>query len=329
MKLTNVTLVEHLAGGLDVCLLELDGGQDTAYIIYEYNNMLQYLDGEVIATFRSDMYKGQVYKFINTIARVGVIETLSREDSFKLCIDKVDNHSNISFKDLREGETVKQAIVYVVSVEFDSNARAAWCNLTVQDKERRIAVLRIFNPSTNSDMLKNRYVSCDIRKNKYGLSTEAVTTVDATFQTSPEVAVASKFIEQTFADDPEILKVLTDTSFLQFAKHHVAEEPGYVLVRLAMELDLCNEMKNLTNDANLDIVRKALLMSKLYVLNTNSVLRREMVNYAMSSRFKYAGYKEVLVLLFSDDKSMDKERTLYKAVVSAADALVKVKKGVE
>lgn len=329
MKLTKVTLVDHLNGGLDVCQLELDGGKDSAYIIYEYNNMLQYLDGEVVATFRNDMYKGQVHKFINTIARVGVIETLSREDSFKLCIDKVDNHSNIAFKDLREGETVKQAIVYVIDVEFDSNARAAWCNLTVQDKERRIATLRIFNPSTNSDALKNRYVSCDIRKNKYGLSTESVMTVDATFTHSPEVTVAIKFVEQAFADDREMLSVLSDSNFIQFAKHHVSEEPGYVLVRLAMELDLCNETANLTNDVNIDVVRKALLMSKFYVLNTTSVLARDLITYTIVSRYKYVGYKDVLVLLFSEDKSMAKERRLFNSISSMADALVRIKKGVD
>lgn len=328
MKLTKVTLEKKLEGGLDVCLLEFDGGKDTAYIIYEYNNMLQYLEGNVIATFRNDLYEGRVAKFVNTIARVGVIETLAREDNFKLCIDRVDNHSNIAFVDIRDGSTIRDAVVYVVDVRFDSSARATWCDLTVQDRERRIATVRVFNPSITDDSLKNRYVRCDLRRNKYGLSTESLTTVDATFTHSPEVTVAAKFVEQTFADDEEMLHVLEEANFIQVARHHVAEEPGYLLVRLAMELDLCNESANLTNDANIDIVRKALVLSKFYVLNTTSVLDHDIISYAMASRYKYSGYKEVLVLLFSGDESMSKERALYKAITAAADALVRIKKGV-
>lgn len=327
MILTKVDKIEELSGGLDLCFLEFDGGKDSAYIIWNYTNMLQYLEGEVIATFRQDMYKGVIQKFVNTLARVGVVHTLERDDNIKLYVDKPDNQCSISFKDIPEGNTMVCCTVYVIAVENDSSARATWVDFTIQDRDRKLAKLRMFNPSTNMEEFVGRYIMCDIRHNKYGFSTESVVTVDATFPYSPEVAIAEDFILKTFADDKEVLGILDNSGFLKFGKRNVTEEPGYILVRLAMELDYANELANLTKEVDIKMVRRALLFNKFSILNEQSPYHSDIVKYAMASRFKFDGSREVLMIEFSDAPEYAKERVMFNSIREFIDNVIKIKKG--
>lgn len=122
MKLTHIELLESLGNEQQLMRLTFDGGKDSAYIIWSHANLMQYLNDEVIATFRQDMYNGAVVKFVNTLASVGVVHTLERSDNVKLYVDVTDNHSNIRFKEIEDGGTAVNAIVYVVDIRFDSYA---------------------------------------------------------------------------------------------------------------------------------------------------------------------------------------------------------------
>lgn len=328
MTITDVKLIEHLQDELDLCELVFDGGADSAYIIWNFTNLMEYNGGEAVVTFRQDIYKGAVHKFVNTLARVGVIKTLEKEDNIKLYTSTVDNHSNVSFKDVAEGATVQKAVLYVTDTRVDSSARAIWCDFKCLDRERRTATVRLFNPSSSDESYKGRYIMCDLRRSAYGFSTDAVTTIDTAFEHSPEVSVAEKFIVDTFSDDQETLAVLQQSAFIQFCKRNVAEEPGYELVRLAIELDLCNETANLVQATDFKLIKKALLYSHFTVLNSESVFDPTIVGYASISKFRFDSKRAVLELLYSDTTSYAKERAMYTAIKDAADAAVKVKKGV-
>ena len=327
MNITKVQLLEKFEAELDLCEVEFDNGADKALIIWNYTNLIGYVGGEAIVTFRMDMYKGQPARFINTLARVGVVHTLEREDNIKLYVDKLDNHCTISFRDIAEGHTAQRVTVYVVSVDVDSSARATWWDLTVQDKDRKTAKLRIFNPEGSDTDYKGRYIMCDISRNKYGFSTNAIVTVDSQFSYSPEVAVAEKFIMDTFANDLGALQAIQSTSFIEIARQYVAEEPGYVLVRLAMELDLANELANLTGDVDMGLVKQCLLLDKFWVLNNTSEFHREIVAYASASRAKFPTAKTCLQILYSDSPDWASTRAVVHACQDMADRLVDVKKG--
>lgn len=326
MRLTKVDLVEHFQQEIDMCRIEIDNGSDSAYIIWNYTNLLTYLGEEIICTFRQDIYRGTPAKFVNTLAKVGVVHTLEREDNIKLYVDKLDNHCTISFRDIAEGHTVERATVYVVDVTMDSSARATWWDLTVQDRDRKIATLRLFNPEGSDSDYKGRYILCDIRRNKYGFSTDAIVTVDSSFSYSPEVLVAESFITKTFADDPQALNAMQSMNFIETAKHYVAEEPGYLLVRLAMELDIANEMANLTRDVPVSLLRHALLLDKFWVLNNQSLYHQEIVGFASASRARLDDIKQVLQVLYSDSEEVASARLLVSSIKHLANNLVTVKK---
>lgn len=327
MKLTKIELLESYATEQQLMRLTFDEGKDSAYIIWSYANLVQYLNDEVIATFRQDMYNGSIAKFVNTIAKVGVVHTLERSNNVKLYVDVTDNHSNIRFKEIEDGGTAVNAIVYVTDIRFDSSARAEWADLTVMDQARKIAQLRIFSPDSKIQDFKGRYVMCDIRKNRYGLSTDSVVTVDNAFPFSPEVEISERFLMDAFAEDADILTLLAETKFADFAKKVVDLEPGYILVRLAIELDVASELANLVKEVDVDLIKRCLLIEKFNVFQQTSPYRNDIVTFVTASRYKFDHKNEVLLTLYSDEEKFSMERVVLKQVREMADTIINVKKG--
>ena len=327
MKLTKIELLESYATEQQLMRLTFDEGKDSAYIIWSHANLVQYLNDEVIATFRQDMYNGTISKFVNTIAKVGVVHTLERSNNVKLYVDVTDNHSNIRFKEIEDGGTAVNAIVYVTDIRFDSSARAEWADLTVMDQARKIAQLRIFSPDSKIQDFKGRYVMCDIRKNRYGLSTDSVVTVDNAFPFSPEVESSERFLIDAFAEDADILTLLAETKFADFAKKVVDLEPGYILVRLAIELDVASELANLVKEVDVDLIKRCLLIEKFNVFQQTSPYRNDIVTFVTASRYKFDHKNEVLLTLYSDEEKFSMERVVLKQVREMADTIINVKKG--
>ena len=327
MKLTKIELLESYATEQKLMRLTFDEGKDSAYIIWSHANLVQYLNDEVIATFRQDMYNGSIAKFVNTIAKVGVVHTLERSNNVKLYVDVTDNHSNIRFKEIEDGGTAVNAIVYVTDIRFDSSARAERADLTVMDQARKIAQLRIFSPDSKIQDFKGRYVMCDIRKNRYGLSTDSVVTVDNAFPFSPEVEISERFLMDAFAEDADILTLLAETKFADFAKKVVDLEPGYILVRLAIELDVASELANLVKEVDVDLIKRCLLIEKFNVFQQTSPYRNDIVTFVTASRYKFDHKNEVLLTLYSDEEKFSMERVVLKQVREMADTIINVKKG--
>ena len=327
MKLTKIELLESYATEQQLMRLTFDEGKDSAYIIWSHANLVQYLNDEVIATFRQDMYNGSIAKFVNTIAKVGVVHTLERSNNVKLYVDVTDNHSNIRFKEIEDGGTAVNAIVYVTDIRFDSSSRAEWADLTVMDQARKIAQLRIFSPDSKIQDFKGRYVMCDIRKNRYGLSTDSVVTVDNAFPFSPEVEISERFLMDAFAEDADILTLLAETKFADFAKKVVDLEPGYILVRLAIELDVASELANLVKEVDVDLIKRCLLIEKFNVFQQTSPYRNDIVTFVTASRYKFDHKNEVLLTLYSDEEKFSMERVVLKQVREMADTIINVKKG--
>lgn len=327
MKLTKIELLESYATEQQLMRLTFDEGKDSAYIIWSHANLVQYLNDEVIATFRQDMYNGTIAKFVNTIAKVGVVHTLERSNNVKLYVDVTDNHSNIRFKEIEDGGTAVNTIVYVTDIRFDSSARAEWADLTVMDQARKIAQLRIFSPDSKIQDFRGRYVMCDIRKNRYGLSTDSVVTVDNAFPFSPEVEISERFLMDAFAEDADILTLLTETKFVDFAKKVVDLEPGYILVRLAIELDVASELANLVKEVDVDLIKRCLLIEKFNIFQQTSPYRNDIVTFVTASRYRFEHKNEVLLTLYSDEEKFSMERIVLKQVREMADTIINVKKG--
>jgi hypothetical protein len=327
VKLTKIEKVGSYSDTQQLIYLIFDDGADAAYMIWTYDNLVPYLNEEVIATFRQDMYNGRIEKFVNTLAKVNVVHTLEKENNFKLYVDAIDSNSTVMFRDITEGATVFGAIVYVVDVKLGSSINAKWADLTVMDKARKLSRLRMFSVENTVNALRGRYIQCDIHKNSYGLSTELCVTCDSTFLHNPEVELSERFLLNMFAGVPDILTLLVDSNFIAIAKKFIDMEPGYVLVRLATELDIAAELTNLLKDVDVDLVKRCLLIDKLSVIRSTLPYHKDIVSFVAASRYTYDKRAEVFLTLYSDDEKFIPERMMIAQVKSMADTVLRVKKG--
>lgn len=327
MKITRCERLERVTDGVDVVRIIFDDGKDSALCMWNYDDLVQYIGEEAIVQFRLDLWKGEPQRFVKTIAKVGVINTLERTENIRLYSTSTDNHCNVCFADISDGSTFYGAVIYVTDVKYSSSTKATWMDLTVLDQQRRLATLRLFNPDSKTVEAKGHYINCDIHRNQYGLSTETLSIVDSSFHFSPDVEIAENYIMQAFGDDPDMQMLLAESKFIEFAKKIVAEEPGYVLVRLALELDIANELANLQNDVSVALLKRCLLIDKFHVLQPASVYEKDIVTFVTCSRYQFQGKKQCLDILFSVTDCYSSARALLRQVKEMASAVIDVKKG--
>lgn len=327
MILTELEVLENLGDANQLMRLTFDGGKDTAYVIWDHADLLEYLNDEVVATFRKDMYQGVPCKFINTLASLRTVHTLERTERTKLFTDTIDNHSTVRFEDIEDGTTTQGATVYIADIRYDSSSRANWADLTIMDQRRRVATLRLFSPDSKCADLKGRYALCDIRRSKYGLSTESLVTVDSSFPYNPEVTIAQNYILNLFADTPDILRLLDATRFIEFAKQVLDPEPGFLLVRLALELDIAQELSNLASEIDSHLLCLCLLVEKLRILQKDSPFNDDIVGFYVANGQTFEHKSDVLKVLYSSTEAHEGARRILLQVREMANAIVELKKG--
>lgn len=328
MKLTKVENLESYSKDQELMRLEFDDGKEYAYAVSSYSNLIQCIGDEVICKFRQDLYEGRVERFVSTFAKLCVISTLQKEEGIKLYTDVTDNHCNVMFREIEDGSVAVDSIVYVVDMRYDSSARADWVDIVAMDKERRVATIRKFSPDSKVLDMRGRYVLCNIRRNKYGFSTDTdIVTVDGGFPYNPEVDIAEKYILSTFAKDSDILAMIKDSGFIPCARNNIDIEPGFMLARLAIELELTSSIANSLGEVDTDLIKRCLLMEKFKVFQKNSLLDEKITGFVMVQKQSFTRKQDVILTLYSSEEKFSLERLTVGKVRELADLIVQMKKG--
>ena len=104
-------------------------------------------------------------------------------------------------------------------------------------------------------------------------------------------------------------------------------EPGYILVRLALELDIASELSNLVKEVDTNLIMRCLLLEKFGLFQQTSPYRAEIVTFITASKYRFNRKNEVLLTLYSEDERFSMERIILRQVREMADTIIKVKKG--
>lgn len=323
-KCTSVTLLERLNQTDDLMEVIID---DTvkSYMIGSYGDTLKFIGEDVIVTYRRDIYKGNIEQFIDTFTIPTRVNVLTRDDNIKLYVDQEDNFSNVCFIDVREGEVKMNAEVYCVSHDYESSPNATWAVLVIRDKLMRLAKLRLFDYEYNTHDFSGRYVRTDLRRTKYGFVTQVVTPLERSVTLNPEVTVAQSFITKAFNDDADMLNIISKYNMLERMKDYVDKEAGYVLVRIAIELSIADEMSNITNVVDTKVLKEAVLLSYFFTISTDSDYSDTFRNMALTSQELFPNKKIVMRIL--DGKDIP-ETALLKSIKSMVDTILFLKKGI-
>ena len=328
---TDIRRLERIDELTDIMLVTIDDDVK-AYMIYGYADSLKFLNQEVIVSYRKDIYQGKIETFINTLTIPTRVTALDREENIKLFCDIEDNNSNLCFADMQLGETFIGAIMYCVECKYESSNKAVWMTLRARDKAGKVASIRLFDYSTEGLLYNGIYVRADIKKTKYGFTTDLITPMELDFPLNPEIEIARKYITNYFASDKFMTDMFEKYSLLDHMENYISLEKGYELVRLAVQLDILGELKNTLNNINFKAVAYALVCRHGYITKSQLVdYSAELRTLVFSLHCNLPTDIATLVIRLLDVNADNPpiEKDVYDKVVSLADAVIRAKKEVK
>ena len=307
--------------------VEFDNG-DKALLIAEPYAATKYINQMVEYEIEKNLYNMELRDFIASMGYLHVVNTINRKEGFKLFSDNEDTCATVAFKDLEMGQVVNGAILYCSKVEWNSSAKTDWLDLTVSDRFRRVARLRIFSPTvTDASSIAGSYIKCNIRMNKFGLTTQDISVMDMEYAPNPELLLAETYINEMFKDDEDMQAVLSRTNLISFMREYVRYERGDLLLECAMELDIAQSLGNVTPGIDIDAICKALIAEKLWVTQPNTHYSKEFLCLHKTLQFKNAFDAKVQDIIGGDVPNVPDERLVFNKVKELVRAIVKVRKG--
>lgn len=323
-----VTLIEEINTDANLYKVDFDNGE-SLYWVAAPNEPSKYLNQEVEVETRKDIVNGKLEDFVANIATQQVVNKLGRAKSFKLFAENIDNNSSIAFRDIELGQTYMNCVLYCSKMRYDASAKADWINLTVSDKYRRVSSLRIFSPDVQGANYAGKYIRCDIRKNKYGLTTDSIFVLDREYARNPELDLAEEYITSQFSADANFTKLLDSTNIIPYLANYVGYEAGSLLLDAAMAIDIAHELANVTPGINTDAIKQAFIMDKSWVLTTNTKYSNEFLSVYNCVKYKALVNPLVTEIIDEHSPSDIPEKFIYANIKALVKSLVRARKDID
>ena len=307
--------------------VSFDNGSE-ALMICAPDEPYKYLDQLVDYETRKDLYEGNIHDFIATIADKRVVNTINRTEHIKLFADSVDNSSNIAFADIGFGETYNGCIFYCNKVNYNSSARADWLELVVSDRVRRVSKIRLFSPNiTSVEEFAGHYIRCDVRKTKFGFTTQDIFLCDVDYAPNPELDIAETYLKDVFKDDEALTAAMSSINIIPFMKECVTYERGALLLECAMEVDLALELGNVVPGVDTKALAKAFVADKFWCTSPNSHYAKEFLSVHKCLSFRDVFDAKVQDIIGGNVPNIPDERILYDKIKELVRSIVVVRKG--
>lgn len=324
---------------IDECIVTI--GLDDIYAYYSYNDLLKFLGEEVSYAVRTDMVNGRKALVLCNIAEINHISVVENDaKDVKLYVD--DNtrpYCNFSVKELKQGEFYNNSIAYLSAVEEGSSSPTIhWFDLLCLDRESRSFKLRIFadvelsGVNQRDDLLGavGKYIQFDLRLTPYGMQTKEVQILPwEGGSMSPEVSLAKSVLLKALDEDADLKAYVESKNLIEKIAGKIDGEPGYGLVRMAAELYLINQVGNISADVDVNVLRRAVFCSRVYITATTAKWSKSVFNMNHILRApKLSNDRELLLILdVLSEEPPTPTKLAYIKVKQLVDFLVKVRRG--
>lgn len=328
-KIKSINKLEDISS--DMCIMDVVFTDNTsAKYVSSYSNALNFLDKDVAIELRDDLFHGRVEKFISTLSVTTVATTLDRDTNFKLYSEDAGQiYSTIAFPDIPDSG-VMGAIMFCTNVKLERSDKSTWFRFTCLDRNRKSCNVRLFDPIRDTANFIGRYVKMDIRKGKFDyIATKVSIEMGTAPEANPEIRVARAFILDIIKDYPTIMDFVTHSNILDYIeKYNIDEEiePGYEMVRLAIELEQIRNFNNITNGLDVQAMMKACILYRGYCISDNdsTVKSKPLQNIYVAIQNNGIKSKMEMHLLDRETELRTAEYELLNDIRGIADKIVKV-----
>lgn len=338
-EVVNVTLLKSITADIDYCEITIDF--DTHKIFSKYNNLLEYMNKRVSYDVVPDMYEGKRITTVVNLAEIYKIQTLDKNESIRLIPKDCEVRPGCNFdsKTLLFGDTKINAVVYLSSYKKGSSDKSEWIDFIVVDMKSRVCNVRMFtrnavledgtNLESSINAMVGFYVQMDITSTKYGFQTSRITKMDLPVLTPPEVETAISIIMSSVQGDDELLSYMTQYNYIDYLKTVIDVEPGYNLVRIASELSLINAVENVSNIYDFELLKRAAITSRGYLLPAKTKFSRPLLNVTKLLKTQLAKDRELLLILDpTSEEPVSPSKSVYMKIAKFSEELINERRGI-
>lgn len=271
-KVEKISRLEEVGESLDLCEIQI--GFDTFKIFYDYNDLLDYLNYDVIYTTRKDVVRGVPDLVICELAKLTTVQTVQSVENIKL-VPEGTKRTMCTFdvSVARFGNFYPNVTALMSSYKLGSSPKARWFDCTMIDMYSKEFVVRKFEPEGELEAIEamyneavGKYVVFDLESTRYGYQTKEMTTLPQAVEFSPEVEVAKAVLQKEISGDEALQDYCNRYDFINSILAKMDGEPGYALVRMASELYMINSIDNITTDLDIKAMKRAVICSRGYLL---------------------------------------------------------------
>ena len=283
-RVEKVTFVKNLGESLDQCYIVIDF--DEYVIFYDSNELMQFLNQDVIYTVRPDIVEGIAKLVVCELAMLTTIQTVQSTENIKL-IPEGNKRTicNFDSKTARFGQFYPSVVGLMSKYTFGSSSKSKWFDCTLIDMSSREFVVKIFTSGSTPEEIESvlepmigKYVNFDMEYTRYGFQTKEFVPLPQDVEESPEVIVAKEIINNLINSDKGLQEYNTRFGFMNAITGVIDGEPGYMLVRMASELYMINAIDNISTELDIQAMKRAVICSRGYLLPHKTAWSKPMLN---------------------------------------------------
>lgn len=334
-KVDALTKIESIKYKLDYCEIIIEGYPYKVFC--DYNDYIRYIDVTIAFEVRNDIYKGEQIEVIEGIIERKTLVTVTKEEDIKLLPD-ITNWTgicNFALSSLRPGEEMSGCIFYLSDMYEDASDKAKWFQLKVIDMVSKVYEIKMFTSGGQSKLnmreginaYKGTYIKCDVVYSKYGLQTREIEPYLVDVVEPPEVSVAVSIIENAVKDDKELKSYMQQYNFIDELKRVIEVEPGYHLVRIAMELGIIKYINNISELYSQKILTRSSIVSRGYLLNKKNELSKTVLNVNKIMRSKLSTDIELINTIDVLSTNTTQNKRIYIEIRKFTDFILRERRG--
>lgn len=328
-KLKGIEETGKVMGEYPVLILTFEGlGDEKVYAANDKLVMMKFLDKEVVFSVREELFEGTYVNMLETFTAIASINVVDQDATAKLyLLEKAPNQCTVAFSDIALGDNVLSVILYCTSVTYGRNNRTTWADLTLVDRDHKVANVRKFNPERMDYEYQDRYVKLDMYRNDYGLNTEEPELLDELGNyDNPEKDICKAYLNRVIHEDPDLEGFVQRSSlFEKMYEYSYAEnlDKGHELVRLGRLVYLIDQLRNLTGSLDIQALIRAAICSRAYVLCNREEMNWSLLkqNIVMMSKYQFNPSGITADLVDYDSTSNIPERDVLKNLTEVSKTI--------
>ena len=230
------------------------------------------------------------------------------------------------------GQFYPKSIVMVTGFKYGSSNKAKWVDLTCLDKKSKVLNLRVFDATVDATEASNiysdyigKYIRADIKYTNYGFQSELPELLPLSTAISPSVALAKSIVLEEIKSFPAIVDFVEKTQYIDKLEKIIAPEPGWSLVRIATLLNLINNVDNLVSGIDVNLMKKAAILSQLFMLPTKHKYADDVKTVLLLRQLPELGTDDELLSIMMNTEESTETEAVYKVIRDTAERIIDVR----